>query len=99
MAHRVVLFDHAAPPAIAAPTPQSPGVFAKTTFLSDLRADLALCKVPTLVLQRAHDVHAPVIVGAYVHTQTLVSQLVVLNATGHRPNLSVPTVRAPQRAG
>ena len=47
--------------------------FAKTTFLSDLRADLALCKVPTLVLQRAQDVPAPVIVGAYVHTQTLVS--------------------------
>ena len=53
--------------------PAIAGVFAKTTFLSDLRADLALCKVPTLVLQRAQDVPAPVIVGAYVHTQTLVS--------------------------
>lgn len=34
-------------------------VFARTTFLSDNRADLEEVRVPTLVLECAHDVIAP----------------------------------------
>ncbi len=39
-------------------------VFARTTFLSDNRADLAHVTVPTLVIECAHDAIAPTGVGA-----------------------------------
>ena len=64
--------------------------FARATFLSDNRADLALVKVPTLVLQCADDVIAPGSVGEYVHERIAGSRLVQLVATGHCPNLSAP---------
>jgi sigma-B regulation protein RsbQ len=64
--------------------------FARTTFLSDNRSDLAQVKVPTLVLQCSSDVIAPSEVGEYVHREIQGSQLVVLQATGHCPNLSAP---------
>jgi len=70
--------------------------FARVTFLSDNRADLPSVTVPTLVLQCAQDVIAPHAVGAYVHRAIPGSRLVVLDATGHCPNLSAPeeTIRA-----
>jgi sigma-B regulation protein RsbQ len=64
--------------------------FAGVTFLSDNRADLAQVHVPTLVLQCRQDVIAPLSVGEYVHRQVTESTLVVLDATGHCPNLSAP---------
>jgi sigma-B regulation protein RsbQ len=64
--------------------------FAEVTFLSDNRADLSQVHTPTLVLQSARDVIAPLAVGAYVHKQLSDSQLVVLNTTGHCPHLSAP---------
>ncbi|GGM54783.1 alpha/beta fold hydrolase [Dactylosporangium sucinum] len=64
--------------------------FAEVTFRSDNRADLAKVTVPTLVLQCTDDVIAPFEVGAYVHEQVPGSELVVLAATGHCPNLSAP---------
>jgi sigma-B regulation protein RsbQ len=64
--------------------------FARVTFLSDNRADLAAVKVPTLILQCSDDVIAPNAVGEYVHRQMVESRLVVLKATGHCPNLSAP---------
>ncbi len=64
--------------------------FARTTFLSDNRADLARVTTPALVLQCSHDVIAPESVGAYVHERLPGSQLVHLKATGHCPNLSAP---------
>ena len=64
--------------------------FARVTFLSDNRADLANVKVPTLVLQCSEDVIAPRAVGEYVHAQIPGSRLLVLDATGHCPNLSAP---------
>jgi sigma-B regulation protein RsbQ len=64
--------------------------FARATFLSDNRADLAHVPVPTLVLQCADDIIAPVSVGEYVHGQLRDSELVLLEATGHCPNLSAP---------
>ena len=70
--------------------------FARATFLSDNRDDLARVDVPTLVLQCADDIIAPVEVGRFVHPRIAASVFVQLEATGHCPNLSAPeeTVRA-----
>ena len=64
--------------------------FARVTFRSDNRADLPSVSVPTLVVQCAEDAIAPREVGAYVHKTIPGSELVVLDATGHCPNLSAP---------
>jgi sigma-B regulation protein RsbQ len=64
--------------------------FARVTFLSDNRADLARLRVPALVLQCSRDVIAPQSVGEFVHRHIEDSVLVNLAATGHCPNLSAP---------
>jgi sigma-B regulation protein RsbQ len=64
--------------------------FARATFTSDNRADLARVTTPTLILQCSDDIIAPLEVGQYVHAQIAGSHLVVLEATGHCPNLSAP---------
>ena len=64
--------------------------FARTTFLADNRADLADVKVRCLVLQCSEDVIAPQCVGEYVHRNLADSELVLMKATGHCPNLSAP---------
>jgi sigma-B regulation protein RsbQ len=64
--------------------------FARVTFLSDNRADLASVAVPTLVLQCSQDVIAPDVVGDYVHENIPGSLLTHLAATGHVPQLSAP---------
>lgn len=64
--------------------------FARVTFTSDNRADLARVTVPTLVLQCSEDVIAPYAVGEYVHRAIAGSTFVHLKATGHCPNLSAP---------
>lgn len=70
--------------------PQIARAFARTTFLSDNRADLAKVTVPTLILQCSRDVIAPPEVGAFVHAQIRGSTLITLPATGHCPHLSAP---------
>jgi sigma-B regulation protein RsbQ len=64
--------------------------FARVTFLSDNRADLARVGVPALVLQCSDDAIAPLAVGAYVQRALPHGELVLLDATGHCPNLSAP---------
>jgi sigma-B regulation protein RsbQ len=64
--------------------------FARVTFLSDNREDLAKVEVPTLVLQCTDDAIAPAHVGAYVAERMPRAELVTLSATGHCPNLSAP---------
>ncbi len=64
--------------------------FARTTFLSDNRADLAAVTTPALVLQCREDVIAPPEVGRYVQEHLAGSDLVLLDAVGHCPNLSAP---------
>jgi sigma-B regulation protein RsbQ len=64
--------------------------FARVTFLSDNRDDLAGVTVPTLVLQCSQDVIAPDAVGRYVHEQIAGSTFTQLAATGHCPHLSAP---------
>ncbi len=64
--------------------------FARVTFTSDNRADLAAIATPTLILQSSDDPIAPKPVGDYVHRHIAGSTLVQLQATGHCPNLSAP---------
>jgi sigma-B regulation protein RsbQ len=64
--------------------------FARTTFLSDNRDDLKRVRTPSLVVQCRDDVIAPVEVGHYVHANLPDSELVLLDVTGHCPNLSAP---------
>jgi sigma-B regulation protein RsbQ len=64
--------------------------FARTTFLSDNREDLGQVRTPALIVQCRQDVIAPVEVGRYVHEHLRGSEFVLLDATGHCPNLSAP---------
>jgi sigma-B regulation protein RsbQ len=64
--------------------------FARVTFTSDNRADLAKVTARTLILQCSEDIIAPRQVGEFVRDQIPGSELVILNATGHCPNLSAP---------
>jgi sigma-B regulation protein RsbQ len=64
--------------------------FARVTFQSDNRGDLARVPARTLVLQCKEDIIASEQVGQYVHRHLPQSDLVVLDATGHCPNLSAP---------
>jgi sigma-B regulation protein RsbQ len=64
--------------------------FAYLTFLSDNRADLKKLRTPSLILQCQEDVIAPLEVGRYMHAHLAGSTLVMMEATGHCPNLSAP---------
>ncbi|GJM34582.1 MAG: hydrolase [Saprospiraceae bacterium] len=64
--------------------------FARTTFLSDNRADLPKVKIPTLILQCSEDIIASEVVGKYVNEQIPYSSIIFMKATGHCPNLSAP---------
>jgi sigma-B regulation protein RsbQ len=64
--------------------------FARVTFLADNRDDLPGVAVPVLILQSRVDSIAPPVVGEYVHRRIPGSTLVMLDATGHCPNLSAP---------
>jgi sigma-B regulation protein RsbQ len=64
--------------------------FARVTFLSDNRADLAGVDVPALVLQCSDDAIAPEAVGRYVAEQMPAARFAMLDAVGHCPNLSAP---------
>ena len=79
--------------------PEIAGHFARVTFLSDNRDDLARVTTPALVLQCSDDIIAPEAVGAFVHEHLPNSTLVQLAAKGHCPNLSAPeeTIEAIRR--
>jgi sigma-B regulation protein RsbQ len=70
--------------------PEIAKAFARVTFKSDNRADLPKVAVPTLILQCKEDIIASAEVGAFVHRQIQGSKMVMLDATGHCPNLSAP---------
>lgn len=80
--------------AFCATDPAIASVFARTTFLSDSRKELAAVSAPTLVLECQEDVIAPREVGAFVHAAIPTSTLVTLDATGHCPQLSAPEATA-----
>ncbi|MBW6420645.1 alpha/beta hydrolase [Rhizobium sp. XQZ8] len=64
--------------------------FARATFTSDNRADLPKVTARTLILQCRDDIIAGEKVGEYVRDNISGSQLILLDATGHCPNLSAP---------
>ena len=64
--------------------------FARVTFMSDNRDDLAAVRTPSLVLQCSDDPIAPESVGRFVAGALHGSRYVELVATGHCPNLSAP---------
>jgi sigma-B regulation protein RsbQ len=64
--------------------------FARVTFLSDNRQDLAAVTIPTLILQCSDDVIAPRAIGGFIQERIPGSTLTQLKATGHCPNLSAP---------
>ena len=64
--------------------------FARVTFLTDCREELPKVTVPSLILQCSEDIVAPLSVGNYLHAALADSELVVMRATGHCPQLSAP---------
>jgi sigma-B regulation protein RsbQ len=64
--------------------------FARVTFLSDNRGDLPKVSTPALVLQCSDDAIAPLEVGEFVRDRMPNTSFVLLDATGHCPNLSAP---------
>ena len=70
--------------------PEIAKAFARVTFTSDNRADLSKVNVPTLILQCREDIIASKEVGEFVHRSIPSSEMIMLEATGHCPNLSAP---------
>jgi sigma-B regulation protein RsbQ len=68
--------------------------FARVTFLSDNRADLAKLTAPTLIIQCSDDIIAPLEVGDYLHRTLPNSTLRVVENVGHCPHLSEPEASA-----
>ena len=64
--------------------------FARTTFLSDNRDDVARLQAPTLVIQCNDDLIAPVAVGRYMQKTLPRGTLRVIDNVGHCPHLSAP---------
>jgi sigma-B regulation protein RsbQ len=64
--------------------------FARATFYSDNRQDLAKVTSPSLILQCAEDAIAPTSVGEYMHRHLAQSNLRLMKATGHCPHMSHP---------
>jgi sigma-B regulation protein RsbQ len=64
--------------------------FAKVTFLSDNRRDVARLQTPTLVIQSSDDLIAPLAVGDYMQRTLPKGTLRVVTNTGHCPHLSAP---------
>lgn len=64
--------------------------FARVTFLSDHRADLAKLKTPTLILQCSDDIIAPMAVGEHMQRAMPDAKLVVIRNQGHCPHMSAP---------
>jgi sigma-B regulation protein RsbQ len=70
--------------------PEITRAWARTTFFADNRADLEPVGARILILQCRDDVIAPICVGEYMAAALAGSELVIMKATGHCPNLSAP---------
>jgi sigma-B regulation protein RsbQ len=68
--------------------------FARVTFLSDNRADLARLQEPTLIIQSNEDIIAPRAVGEYMRRVMPKAMLAVVDNVGHCPHLSAPSASA-----
>jgi len=65
--------------------------FARVTFLSDHRQDLARLTTPTLILQCSDDIIAPRSVGEFMHRTLPRGTLRIIENVGHCPHLSAPS--------
>lgn len=65
-------------------------VFARTTFLSDNRADLEAVALPTSIIDCARDSVAPPQVGRFVRDHISGSVLTTLDVSGHCPHVTAP---------
>ncbi len=68
--------------------------FARVTFLSDNRQDLAGVTTPSLIIQSEEDIIAPVAVGEYLHDRLPNNMLRIVENVGHCPHLSAPSASA-----
>lgn len=64
--------------------------FARVTFLSDNRADVARLDAPALIIQSAEDIIAPATVGEFLQRTLPNGILRVVDNVGHCPHLSAP---------
>lgn len=64
--------------------------FARVTFTSDNRQDVAGLTTPVLILQSSDDLIAPVAVGEYLHSVLPNSTYCLLDNIGHCPHMSAP---------
>ncbi|KJH78601.1 alpha/beta fold hydrolase [Pseudomonas sp. ES3-33] len=64
--------------------------FARTTFMSDNRKDVAGLTTPTLILQSTDDLIAPVAVGEYLRAVIPNSRYCLVDNVGHCPHMSAP---------
>jgi len=64
--------------------------FARVTFLSDNRADLAYLNIPSLTIQCQDDFLTSQSVAEYIKSQTEDNTLIMLSTSGHCPQLSDP---------
>ena len=65
--------------------------FARVTFLSDNRADLARLEQPALILQCSDDIIAPSCVGEYMARSMPRAKLCVIANVGHCPHITAPS--------
>lgn len=65
--------------------------FARVTFMSDNRKDVAGLTTPTLILQSTEDFIAPIAVGEYLHDVLPNSRLCLVSNVGHCPHMSAPS--------
>lgn len=70
--------------------PQIAKQFARVTFTSDHRQDLARLTTNTLILQCSDDLIAPVQVGEFLHRAIAGSTLRHIENVGHCPHMSAP---------
>jgi sigma-B regulation protein RsbQ len=64
--------------------------FARVTFMSDNRQDVAGLPTPTLIVQSSDDIIAPVAAGEYLHDVLPDSTLCLVSNVGHCPHMSAP---------
>jgi sigma-B regulation protein RsbQ len=64
--------------------------FARVTFLSDNRDDLALLPIPSLTIQCKDDFLTSETVANYILARTPGNQVIMLDSSGHCPHLSDP---------
>jgi sigma-B regulation protein RsbQ len=77
---------------LAAIRPDIAQAVSRVIFQSDHRAELPRLKIPTVILQASDDIAVPPQVGQYMADKIPQSKFVPINARGHLPHISAPTV-------